>query len=108
MPPPQSAELPEMMELETVNLPELLKAPPSPVIFTPETVAPEIARLPPVAMLKTLKFLLVLIVPEELSKPLMISEEAPMPVIVRVPTVPPVIAVLTFKIVGNAEAKVMV
>ena len=79
-----------------------------PVTFAPETVTPEIARLPPVAMLKTLKFLLVLIVPEELSKPLMISEEAPRPLIVRVPTLPPLIAVLTFKMVGNAEAKVMV
>ena len=38
----------------------------------------------------------------------MISEVAPMPVIVRVPTVPPVIAVLTFKMVGNAEARVIV
>ena len=79
-----------------------------PVTFAPETVTPETARLPPVAMLKTLKFLLVLIVPEELSKPLMISEEAPRPVIVRVPTVPPVIALLTFKMVGNEEARVMV
>lgn len=103
MPPPQSAELPEMMELETVNLPKLLKAPPSPVTFTPETVAPEMARLPPVSILKILKLRLVL----PLS-PLMISEEAPIPVIVSVPTVPPVIAVLTFKMVGNAEAKVMV
>ena len=59
-------------------------------------------------MLKTLKFLLELIIPEELSKPLMISDVAPRPLIVRVPTVPPVIALLTFKMVGNAEARVMV
>ena len=103
MPPPELAELPEMVELLAVRLPELLNAPP-PLEETcaPETVTPEMARLPPVAMLKTLKFLLVLIVPEELSKPLMISEEAPMPVIVRVP------ALDAFKMVGNAEARVMV
>ena len=41
--------------------------------------------------------------------PLMISEEAPRPVMVRVPAVPPVtIAVLALTIVGNANPSVMV
>ena len=107
MPPPLLfvAELPEMTELETVSVPELKMAPPDPVklVFAPEMVAPERKRLPPVAMLKILKLRL-----EFPLSPLMISEVAPRPVIVRVPTVPPVIAVLTFKMVGNAEARVMV
>ena len=103
MPPPcPPTELLERVELETVRVPELEIAPPKNVPLAPETVTPEIARLPPVAMLKTLKLLLVLIVPEELSKPLMISEEASTPVIVRVP------ALDAFKMVGNAEARVMV
>ena len=72
------------------------------VKFDPDTVTPEIKRLPPVATEKILKLPLL---------PLMISEEAPRPVIVRVPAVPPpllMIDVLALTMVGNAEAKVMV
>jgi hypothetical protein len=96
--PPEFAELPERVEFETLRMPELLKAPPLPDVFAPETVTPEIERLPPEAMLKILKSRLLL----PPSKPLMIREEEPGPVIVRVP------AVLTFKIVGRAAARVMV
>ena len=42
-------------------------------------------RLPPVVMMKMLKLRFALMVPEELSKPLMVSEEALGPVMVRVP-----------------------
>ena len=85
MPPPKPAVLPEIVELVTVRVPELLMPPPLPVIFAPETVTPEIDRLPPEAMLKMLKLRFALMVPEELSKPLMISSVDPGPVMVRVP-----------------------
>ena len=90
MPPPLPFEvLPEMVELVTVRVPlplghALLKAPPKPVVCAPETVTPEIDRLPP-NMLKILKSRFALMVPEELSKPLMVSSVAPGPVMVRVP-----------------------
>ena len=109
MPPPVVAELPEMVELETVRVPELLKAPPLPEVFAPETVTPEIERLPPAAMLKMLKLRFVLMVPEELSRPLIIREEEPGPVMVRVPTVPPPpeAVALAFKMVGNEAGTVL-
>ena len=114
MPPPRIAELiaelPDRMELVTERAPALLKAPPLPEVFcAPETVTPEMLRLPPAAMLKILK----LRVPIPLL-PLMVSEVAPRPLMVKVPTVLPVppepVAVNeAFKIVGNAaEARVMV
>ena len=59
----------------------MLKAPPFPEVFAPETVTPEMLRLPPEAMVKMLKLRLVL----PPSKPLMVSEEEPGPVMVRVP-----------------------
>ena len=101
IPPPKSPTVfPERVELETVRVPELLKAPPFPEeIFAPETVTPEMLRLPPEAMEKILK-------PPPLAS--MVREEAPSPVMVRVPAEPPVIAVLASMIFGNAEAKVMV
>jgi len=101
MPPPAPPVdmLPERVELVTVRMPELSKAPPLPGDFAPETVTPEMERLPPVLMVKILK-------PPAI--PLMISEEAPGPVMVRVPAVPPVIAVLALIIVGNAAVKAMV
>ena len=94
IPPPLDAELPEMVELEMVRLPELLKAPPLPeVIFAPEKVTPEMVKLAPVLMVKILKLPLLAS---------MVSEEAPRPVMVRVPEVD------ASKMFGNAVAKVMV
>ena len=81
-----------MVELEIARVPPLLNAPPlNEEAFAPETVTPEMVRLPPdgktpgLAMLKMLKSRFGLLVPEELSKPLIIREEAPGPVMVRVP-----------------------
>ena len=81
--PPPVEVLLLMVELVMVRVPKLLKAPPLPVIFAPETVTPEMERLPPEAMLKMLKLRLVL----PPSKPLMVSEVEPCPVMVRVPAV---------------------
>ena len=97
-----------MVELVTVRVPALLNAPPLPEVIAPETVTPEIDRSPPVAMLKILKLRPLL----PLSKPLMISEEEPGPLMVRVPTVVPVPPVpeavaLTFKMVGNEAGTVL-
>ena len=87
MPPPLplDRELPEMVELVTVRVPALMKPPPPgpEVIFAPETVTPEIERLPPTAISKILKFL-----PLTPLFPLMVRVEAPGPVMVRVPRVP--------------------
>ena len=78
------------VELETVRVPELLNAPPSPEeIFAPETFTPEMLRFPSVAIWKIRK---------PPTAPLMVSEEAPGPVMVRVPRVPPEIAVLASRI----------
>ena len=85
----------------TVRMPALLKAPPLPEVFDPLTVTPEMLRLPPEAMLKMLK-LRVALLRFVGSLPLILREEAPRPVMVKVP------AVLTFKIVGRAAARVMV
>ena len=105
MPPPtEPAVLPERVELVTVRLPELLKAPPLLEVFAPETVTPEINRLPPGAMLKILK-------PPWL--PSMVSKEAPRPMMVTVPAVPigllfeSRITEVASIMVGNAAAKVM-
>ena len=105
MPPPFKAEeFPEMVELVTVRVPRLLKAPPLPEVCAPETVTPEMDKLPPEAMLKMLKLRLV-----SLLLPLMISEVAPRPLMVTVPAVPPpVIGVLASTIVGSAEFSVIV
>ena len=75
-----------------LRMPELLNAPPSPVVFAPETVMPEMERFPPEAILKILNWL----------SPLMINEEAASPVIVRVP------ALEVAAIVGSAACRVMV
>ena len=103
MPPPLcDAELPEIVELVTVRVPELLKAPPLLMLFAPETVTPEMVKLPPVSMVKIRK-------PPRLPLlPLMVSEEALGPVMVTVPAVPPVIAVLASMMAGNAAVKAMV
>ena len=111
-PPFKLVVLPEIVELVTVRVPEFLKAPPPPENFAPETVTPEMERLPPEAMLKILKLR------DELlgfvgSLPLMVSEEALGPVMVRVPTVVPVPPVpeaiaLASKMVGSAAVKAMV
>ena len=102
-PPPVPAVLSEMVELLTARLPELLKAPPKPEVWAPETVTPEMERFPPEAMLKILKSRPVLPL-----LPLILSEEAPRPVIVTVPAVPPVTAVLALTMVGNADPSVIV
>jgi hypothetical protein len=85
--------------LVTVRVPELSKAPPSLMLFAPETVTPEIVKSAPASIEKILK-------PPRL--PLMISEEALGPVMVRVPAVPPVIGVLASIMAGNAAVKAMV
>ena len=113
MPPPYLAELPERMELVTVKVPALLNAPPLPVVCAPETVTPDMLRLPPVAMLKMLKSRNELIVPEESSRPLIIREEAPGPLMVSVPTVVPVpvpvpeAVALASKMVGSEALTVL-
>ena len=83
MPPPAPfTVLPEILELEMVRVPELIKATPlNEETFAPETVTPEMERLPPVAMLRILKLRFAL----PPSKPLIVSEEEPGPVMVRVP-----------------------
>ena len=109
MPPPTpvGAELPERVELETVRTPALLNAPPLLLNFAPETVTPEIERLPPRAMLKILKFRVELMVPEESSKPLMVSEEEPGPVMARVPLRAPLIKAVASKMVGSEALTVL-
>ena len=106
-PPPGPAVLPEIMELETMRVPELLKAPPRPEVWAPETVTPEMKRFPPESMLKMLKLRVALLTFVG-SLPLMISEEAPRPVMVTVPAVPAPTVLLASMMLGNAAAKVMV
>ena len=81
MPPPLVVvELLFRMELETLRVPALLKAPPLPEeIFAPETFTPEMLRFPPVSISKIRKLPLFA---------LMVRVEAPGPVMVRVPRVP--------------------
>lgn len=103
IPPPRlplfGAELSEIVELETARVPEeFKKAQPFPeVIFPPETVAPEIDKLPPDAMLKIPKLRLA-----SPLFPLIVRLEEPGPVMVRVPPV----AVVTIE--GSLELRVMV
>ena len=92
--PPLSAELPVIVEAEIVREPKLLKAPPLPEVKTaPDTVIPETNKLPPVAILKKLKPLVL---------PLMVSEEAPRPLMVTLP------AEDALAMVGSTEASVIV
>ena len=111
IPPPLrlTAKLLEMVELEMERVPRLLKA--APLLeeyFAPETVTPEMVRLPPVAMLKIWKLRFALIMLEELSKPLIIKEEEPGPLMVRVPAVPPpAIGVLALIMVGSEALTVL-
>ena len=80
--------------METVRVPKLLKPPPVPEeIFAPETVTPEMVKLPPVSIVK---------IPKLPWLASMVSEEEPRPVMVRVP------AVLASTIFGNAVVMVMV
>ena len=92
-PPAKPAVLPEIMELLTVRVPALRKAPPSPATFDPVTVTPDMLRLAPGATEKTLKL-------PELA--LMVSEEAAGPVIVNEPA--PEVAAMAWK----PEARVIV
>ena len=105
-PPKVPAEFPESVEFETLRVPELLKAPPLPEVFAPVTVTPDTERSPPEAILKMLK-LRVELLGFVGSLPLIVSEEAPRPVMVTVPAVPPVTAVAALTIVGNAPPRVM-
>ena len=110
-PAPEDAVLPEMVELAMLRmpLPRFRKAPPvNEEAFAPETVTPEMERLPPLTISKIRKSR-----PLTPLFPLMLSVEAPGPVMVRVPTVVPVppmpeAVALAFKIVGNAAVKIMV
>jgi len=109
MPPPLLAVLPDRVELEMERVPALLNPPPLAEVFAPETVTPEMVKSPPEAMLKMLKSRLLL----PPSKPLIIREEEPGPLMVSVPTVVPVPPVpeavaVASKISGNAPARVMV
>ena len=88
-------------------MPALLKAPPLPEVCAPETVTPEIVKSPPEAMLKILKLRAELLTFVG-SLPLMVREEEPRPVMVRVPLVPEPTVAVAFRIVGRAEPKVMV
>ena len=103
IPPPRlplfGAELSDIMELETARVPaEFKKAQPFPeVIFPPEIVTSEIAKLPPDAMVKILKLRLI-----SPLFPLIVRLEEPGPVTVRVPPV----AVVTIE--GRATLRVMV
>ena len=96
-PPAKPAVLPAMVEWVTERVPEFKKAPPLPVVFAPETVTPEMLRLPSVAMVKMLKSRL-----ELPLSPLMVRVEAPRPLMVQVP------AVLVVAMLGSAEDNVMV
>ena len=79
MPAPLTAEFPVIVDEEIASDPEFLKAPPLPEVkFAPETVDPKRKRLPPVSISKMLKLPLL---------PLMISEDAPKPLIVNPPAV---------------------
>ena len=111
MPPPRpelfapipDTTLPDIVELVMLRVPELLKPPPLPEeIFAPETVTPEMLRLPPVLIVKILKLPWLALI---------VSKEAPRPLMVTVPAVPPplpLIDVLALTMVGNALARVMV
>ncbi len=77
-PPAKLAVLPEIMELLTVRVPALRKAPPWPTTFDPVTVTPEMLRLPPRSTEKTLKLPeLALMVSEEAVGPVIVNEPAP-------------------------------
>ena len=95
--PPNVAELLDRVEFAMLRMPELLKAPPKLVVFAPETVTPEMVRLPPESMLKMLKLRFV----SPLS-PLTVSAEAPDPVMVSEP------ALKVVAIDGSAVCRVMV
>ena len=108
MPPPLVAELPEIVEAEIVRTPALLKAPPLPEVkFAPDTVTPEIERLPKLTIEKTLKLPLLA---------LMLRVFAPGPVMVRVPAVvasamagsTPVKEIVAGPLVKSEEAKTIV
>ena len=99
MPPPKDAELPEMVELETARVPWLLKAPPLPEeAFAPDTVTPEMVKSPPASTAKILKLPLL---------PLMVRLLAPRPAMVTVPAVAPVIGVFA-SLMRSEVARVMV
>jgi hypothetical protein len=109
MPPPPVAELPEIVEADIARTPALLNAPPLPEVkFAPDTVTPEIERLPKLTIEKTLKLPLLA---------LMLSVFAPGPVMVRVPAgevadamagSTPVKDIVAGPLVNSDEAKTMV
>ena len=108
IPPPPDAKFPVIVEAEIKSEPKLLKAPPKPEeLFAPDTVTPEIVKLPKLATEKTLKLPLL---------PLMLSVFAPGPVRVRVPAVAtsamagstPVREIVAGPLVKSEEAKTIV
>jgi len=109
IPPPFKEKLPEIVEAEIVRTPALLKAPPLPEVkFAPDTVTPEIERLPKLTIEKTLKLPLL---------PLILRVFAPGPVMVRVPAgevasaiagSTPVKDIVAGPLVNSEEAKTMV
>ena len=91
----------------TVRVPEFLKAPPLPEVIAPETVTPEMEKSPPEAILKILK-LRVSLLAFVGSLPLMVSKEAPTPLMPVLPAVPLPTTVLALTMVGNADPSVIV
>jgi len=76
-----------------LRVPSLLKAPPLPERLAPVTVTPETVSLPPALILKILKL------PWLAS---MVSDEAPRPLMLKVP------AELEVAMLGRADARLMV
>ena len=109
IPPPPVAEFPVIVEAEIKREPKLLKPPPKPEeLFAPDTVTPEIVKLPKLATEKTLKLPLL---------PLILRVFAPGPVMVRVPAgevasaiagSTPVKDIVAGPLVNSEEAKTMV
>ena len=92
---PPNEILPEIVELVTVRVPLLKNAPTPPLeCCAPVTVTPEMVRLPPEIMVKILK-----LPPFAL---MVVSEEAPRPLMVSVP------AELVVAILGRGVSGVMV
>ena len=111
IPPPSFAELPVIVELETVKVPAFSMAPPAAVVFAPDKVTPEIARLPPEAMFKIWKLrpltpLLPLMIREEALGPVMVSEPAP-EVAAIVGSAADKSVIVLAPLVNNEEAKII-
>jgi hypothetical protein len=92
--------LPDITDEEIARVPKLLNAPPLPEVkFAPEEVTPEMNRLPREFILKMLKLPLL---------PLIVSEEAPRPLMMTLPAKLPLISVVVLIIFGSEEVREMV